>query len=139
MTAVTANQITNAKCPGGLVHGRAAAENLYANTIAFFDASTGYVTGNDNGGANQFAGIVREQVDNSGGSAGDLDVELWTTGVFYLAGTSLTQALVGDPIYAIDNYTIQASATSASRVGMAVEFVSATELGVAISIQDIGS
>lgn len=130
MAAVTANQITNHKGASVLIHGRAAAEHLYAGTLAYYIAASGYVTGDDAGGANQFAGIVREEVDNSGGSAGDLDVELWTEGVFYLTSSGLTQAIVGDAVYGIDNYTVQASATTASRVGTAVEFVSATEIGV---------
>lgn len=130
MTAVTANQITNMKNAGGLMHGKAAAVNLYAGTLAYSIAASGFITGDDAAGANQFMGVVREQVDNSGGSAGDLDVELYTEGVFYLPGSGFSQALVGDPIYGIDNYTVQASDTSASRVGTCQEFVSATEIGV---------
>lgn len=134
MAAVSANQVTKMVDACGLRKGKAAAENLYAGTIAFFNATTGYITGDDNAGANAFAGIVREQVDNSGGAAGDLDVELYTSGVAYLTGSSFTQASVGDLIYAIDNYTIQASATSAAKVGRAVDYVSATQLGVELNI-----
>lgn len=134
MTAVTANQITKMADAGGLRSGKAAAENLYAGTICFFNASTGFITGDDNGGANAFAGIVRQQCDNSGGSAGDLTVEFYTSGVAYLTGSSFTQATNGDLVYAIDNYTIQASGTSASKVGRVVDFVSATVVGVELNI-----
>lgn len=130
MAAVTANQITRHKGAGGLIAAKASNVNLYAGTLAYSIAASGFITGDDANGANPFMGIVKEQVDNSGGSAGDLDVELYTEGVFYLSGSSLTQALVGDAIYGIDNATVQASSTNASRVGTCVEFVSATEIGV---------
>ena len=134
MAAVTANQITLMQAAGRLTRSKAAAVNLYAGTLAFFDASTGYITNDDNAGANAFAGIVYQQCDNSGGSAGDLEVELYTDGIFRLTGSSFTQATNGDLVYAIDNYTIQASATSASKVGRVVNYVSATVVDVLINV-----
>lgn len=134
MAAVTANQITLMQAAGRLTRSKAAAVNLYAGTLAFFDASTGYITNDDNAGANAFAGIVYQQCDNSGGSAGDLEVELFTDGIFRLTGSSFTQATNGDLVYAIDNYTIQASSTSASKVGRVVNYVSATVVDVLINI-----
>ena len=134
MAAVTANQITFMQAAGRLTRSKAAAVNLYAGTLAFFDASTGYITNDDNAGANAFAGVVYQQCDNSGGSAGDLEVELYTDGIFRLTGSSFTQATNGDLVYAIDNYTIQASATSASKVGRVVNYVSATVVDVLINI-----
>jgi len=108
--------------------------NLYQNTIAFWDASTGYVTNDDNAGANAFAGIVYQQCDNSGGSAGDKVVELWTEGVLRLTGSSFTQATAGDLIYATDNFTTTATSTNASRIGRAVNYVSATQMDVMIDV-----
>lgn len=132
--AVTANQVVYNQGAGGRTQGKAAAVNLYQNTLAFYDASTGYVTNDDNAGANAFAGIVYEQVDNSGGSAGDKVVELWTEGVFRLTGTSFTQATAGDLIYASDNFTITASSSSTSRIGRAVNYVSSTQVDVMIDV-----
>ena len=134
MAAVTANQITLMQAAGRLTRSKAAAVNLYAGTLAFFDASTGYITNDDNAGANAFAGVVYQQCDNSGGSAGALEVELYTDGIFRLTGSSFTQATNGDLVYAIDNYTIQASATSASKVGRVVNYVSATVVDVLINV-----
>ena len=132
--AVTANQVVTMSDAGALTFGKAAAVNLYQNTIAFYDASTGYVTNDDNAGANAFAGIVYQQCDNSGGSAGDLPVQLWTEGVFRLTGSSFTQATAGDLIYATDNFTTTATSTSASRIGRAVNYVSATQMDVMIDV-----
>ena len=133
MAAVTANQITKSKDAGCKIAAKAAAsQNLYAGTLAF--SASGYASGDDNGGSNQFIGVVREQVDNSSGSAGDLNAELYTEGIFYLTGSGFSQATVGVAIYAIDNYTAQTSSTSASKIGTCVEYVSSTEIGVKIDV-----
>lgn len=132
--AVTANQVVLMQDAGDIVQAKAAAVNLYQNTIAFYDATTGFVTNDDNAGANAFAGIVYQQCDNSGGSAGDKVVELWTEGVFRLTGSSFTQGTAGDLIYATDNFTTTATSTSASRIGRAVNYVSATQMDVMIDI-----
>ena len=132
--AVSANQVVLMQDAGDITQCKAAAVNLYQNTIAFYDASTGFVTNDDNAGANAFAGIVYQQCDNSGGSAGDKVVELWTEGVFRLTGSSFTQAIAGDLIYATDNFVITATSTNASRIGRAVNFVSATQMDVMIDV-----
>jgi len=132
--AVSANQVVTMSDNGALIQGKASNVNLYQNTLAFWDASTGYVTNDDNAGANAFAGIVYQQCDNSGGSAGDKVVELWTEGVFRLTGSSFTQATAGDLIYATDNFVITATSTSASRIGRAVNYVSATQVDVMIDV-----
>ena len=134
MAAVTANQLIKARNPGSLVAIPAAAERLYAGTMAFYNATTGFATGDDNGGANHFAGIVKDDTDNSGGSAGDLSVECYQDGEFELVGSSFVQADAGDKAYAIDNFTIQKSATTATFVGRITEFVSATKLMVKLAV-----
>ena len=132
--AVTANQVVLMQDAENIIQCKAAAVNLYQNTIAFWDASTGFVTNDDNAGANAFAGIVYQQCDNSGGSAGDKVVELYTEGVFRLTGSSFTQGTAGDLIYATDNFTTTATSTSASRIGRAVNYVSATQMDVMIDV-----
>lgn len=129
--AVTANQVLTRR-GADLTSGKAAAVNLYAGTFAFYDASTGYVTNDDNSGANAFAGIVYQQCDNSGGSAGDLSVELITEGQVLVTGSGFSQATVGDAIYASDNYTATASSSSTSLIGRCTDFVSSTQVYVSI-------
>ena len=132
--AVTANQVVLMQDAENIIQCKAAAVNLYQNTLAFWDASTGYITNDDNAGANAFAGVVYQQCDNSGGSAGDKVVELYTEGVFRLTGSSFTQATAGDLIYATDNFTTTATSTNASRIGRAVNYVSATQVDVMIDV-----
>ena len=134
MAAVTENKlIVGKRFEGSRVSYPAAAERLYQGTLAFIAAASGFLTGDDNGGANKLAGIVIEECDNSAGSAGDLNCEVYSRGEFELVGSGFNQASVGDKIYAIDNYTTQASATSATLVGHATEYTSATKLTIDIS------
>src|SRR3990167_8551147 len=130
MAAVTANQLITrqAGCKGS---GPAAAVRLYAGTLAFWNAS-GYVDDDDAAGVNAFAGVNIEDRDNSGGSAGDLDAEFWTEGVFELVGTGFTQGTVGSDIYASDNYTVTTTSAGNTFIGRCVGFVSTTKILVKI-------
>ena len=132
MAAVTANQL-RPRCqdPGMLRHcGVIASMHLYSGTLAYYDATTGYLTDTDDNGANKFAGIVENEVDNSSGASGALTAEFWTGGSYELTGSGFTQADVGKAVYGIDNATIQLSLTNASRVGTCDGFVSSTKLNV---------
>lgn len=135
--AVTANQLRpTTQDPGMLRHcGVLAAKHLYSGTLAFYDATTGYLTDDDAAGANKFAGIVENEVDNSGGAGGALTAEFWTGGSYELTGSGFTQADVGKAIYATDNYTITTSSATAARVGTCDGFVSATKLNVRLIAQ----
>lgn len=133
--AVTENQLIAAQGAGGLQKGLVVASmTLYQGTLAFSVAASGYITDAIAAGANHFMGIVKEKVDNSGGSSGDKAVELYTKGRFRMFGSSFTQALVGDKIYAIDNFTVDATSASQTLVGRCVEFISDTEIVVDIEV-----
>ena len=133
MAAVTENKLIVGKgFAGSEVSYKVAAEHIYGGTLAFVSATTGFLTGDDNGGANAFAGVTKDECDNSGGSAGDLSVEVYSRGEFLLTGSSFVQATVRDKVYAIDNYTTQASSSSATLVGICTELRSATQIMVDI-------
>lgn len=139
--AATTNQLIEAQAAGGLIGVPVAASTtIYQGTMNFFNrtsgAQEGYLTGDDNGGANTFAGIARAEVDNSAGSAGDKDAELYTEGSFVLTGSGFTQANNGDIAYATDNYTVTPSSGSAVRIGRFVEYISATRMRVKIDVQE---
>ena len=133
--AVTANQLIAARNPGGLISAPVAASTrLYQGTMSFAVAASGYADDDTATGANAFLGIVKDDTDNSSGSAGDKTAELYTDGIFELAGSGFTQALVGDKIYASDNFTVTATSTNNTMIGRCVEFVSATKLRVQILV-----
>lgn len=133
--AVTANQITRRAdgCLGSLPV--AASTRLYEGTLAFID-SNGRAAATTGSGANDFAGVVKEEVDNSSGAAGAKSVELHQQGVFHLVGSGFTQADVGKDCWATDNYTIVvADTTNAVKIGKVVGYISATVLAIAIDVK----
>ena len=110
----------------------AASTTIYEGTMFFINAA-GYAVGDTGTGANRFGGIAIAKADNSSGAAGDVRVEGWRTGVFELVGSSFSQADVGKVAYASDNWTITTTySASAVRLGLVQEYVSATNLRVAI-------
>jgi hypothetical protein len=82
-----------------------------------------------------FAGICTGDVDNSGGSAGDLEARVFTSGAFLLTtnGTGLSVADVGSKVYASDSATCSPyQASNEVEIGKIVEVVSATSAWVQI-------
>ena len=75
-----------------------------------------------------FVGVAAEKVDNSGGSDGDDYVKVHTRGLFKMAATSITQVMVGEMMYLVDDQTFDdVPGTYGIPVGILVEYVSATE------------
>lgn len=138
--AVTANQIIKAQDAGALqAVPVAASTHIYQGTIVFHErtsgASEGCALGDDDGGANDFAGIAAQEADNSSGSDADLGVEVFQEGVFELQGSGFGRHNVGDLAYATDNFTVTASSSSATKIGKFVEYISATRMMVKIDKQ----
>jgi len=78
-------------------------------------------------------GILRGEVDNSTGSAGDKAVEVLRGVCVELNGTGLTQASVGATAYASDNDTISdTDGGTDCPVGEIVSVISATRALVAV-------
>ncbi|MGB2985845.1 MAG: capsid cement protein [Phycisphaerae bacterium] len=68
-----------------------------------------------------FVGIAYEEMDNTGGSAGDKSVRIYTLGDFghALSGAAVTN--IGDAVYASADDTLTFTSTSNSYVGHAVD------------------
>lgn len=129
--AVTANQLIKRQgtCKG--TAPVAASTTIYQGTLVF--GASGYADDDTASGLNPFLGVAIEKKDNSSGSAGDLNLELWKGGVFELSGSGFSQSSVGDPVYATDNYTITTTPTEAGvKIGTVSEYVSATKARVQI-------
>jgi len=126
MGAVAADQLITAREPRSLRQVKVeAGEVLYAGTLCFLDAD-GYAT--PTAGGLRFAGVVRKLADNTGGADGDIEAEVYTEGTFVIPFSSVAQAdLTPGLAYATDNYTVTATATSNSFVGI-VERVFGTSL-----------
>ncbi len=131
--AVTANQLITRQDGCKRSYPVAASTRIYQGTLVFQDADGNAASGTATG-VNGFIGIANEDVDNSGGSAGDKKVEVLTSGDFVLVGAgTYTQADVGLLIYGDDNYTINVAIGSTSvPIGLSVGLVSGTKLVVRI-------
>lgn len=135
--AVSANQLIQAQDPGGrrsIPVG--AAIHIYQGTMVFVEqtsgAGAGYASDIIDGGTNDFFGIAVAEADNSGGSAGDINVEVYTLGAFVLVGVGFAQEQVGDLAYATDNYVITSVSSSMAPIGSFSEFISSTKMRVDI-------
>lgn len=137
--AVTANQIVKRQDGCRRSYPVAASTNIYEGTLVFINAA-GNADDDTATGVNAFAGIAVRQADNSSGSAGDIDVEVYTEGDFELTGTSLALTDNGMPIYADDNYACVLSLGATSvRIGTVVRSVSTTKAIVAIKPNQVGA
>lgn len=132
--AVTANQLIAMQDGDLSSYPVAATIHHYQGTLAFVTAA-GYSSDVVASGANVFAGIVITEADNSSGSSGDINVELYSEGDFELTGSGFSQATVGEDIYASDNYTVTTSNSSTSFVGECVAYVSSTRIMVRVKKQ----
>jgi hypothetical protein len=113
----------------------AASTRLYQGSLAYFNAA-GNVDDDVAAGVNFFAGVSIADYNNSSGSAGDVDAEFWTEGVFDLVGSGFTLGTVGSDIYGSDNYTVTTSSTNTTFLGRCVGFVSTTNILVKIMVHN---
>jgi hypothetical protein len=132
--SVTINQIP---CMQGTLDGNgpvAASTHIYYNTLVFWALATGLIDDDTGLGANAFAGISKQEVDNSNGAASALTCEFYREGIHKLAGTGFTQASVGLAVYAVDNFTVTTDGATAGavRIGVCTSLVSATAIMVEI-------
>ena len=110
-----------------------AGESIYSGTIVMADTDGYAVPGADTASC-IFLGIAADTVTNSGAD-GAVDVAVYTEGTFELAfsGTA-TQAVLGDPVYIVDNNTVALVGTTTNDVlvGKVVEFIDASTVRVKI-------
>lgn len=136
MGVLTADRITAAK-DAGVKSYPMGDDIVYKGSFVTLNTSGYVVAGQDSAGY-RFAGVAVEQGNNAGGSNGDVWVRCYTEGVFLMAATSITQAMVGQMMYLVDDQTFDESGgTYKIPVGVLVEYVSATsgwvDIGPAIA------
>jgi hypothetical protein len=106
----------------------AAATKIYAGSLVCVNSAGLAVPAADAAGY-AFAGVAQEQVDNGSGANGAKMVRVRRTGVFEFDALSLTQAMVGQPMYAVDDHTFDdaSGAINDVKVGVLVKYASATK------------
>jgi len=106
----------------------AAGAKIYAGSLVCANTS-GYVTPAADTAGLKFLGVALEQVDNTAGANGAKSVRVRRTGVFEFAATSISQAMLGDPMYLVDDQTFDdaAGTTNDIRAGVLMKYISATK------------
>jgi hypothetical protein len=128
MAALTKDRATPYREGIEVAYAVAAAVKIYAGSLVCADADGFAVPAADTSGY-RLAGVALEQVDNSGGADGAKSVRVRRHGIFEFDATSITQAMVGDPMYAVDDHTFDDAAgpTNDVKVGVLVKYGSATK------------
>jgi hypothetical protein len=106
----------------------AAATKIYAGSLVCLNGDGFGVPAADASGF-RFVGVAMEQQDNGSGANGEKVVRVRRTGVFEFDAASITQAMAGDAMYALDDHSFDdaAGATNDVKVGVLVKYVSATK------------
>ncbi|WP_437225009.1 hypothetical protein SH661x_000419 [Planctomicrobium sp. SH661] len=131
--AATANATIKSRAAERADYPIAATTHIYQSQLTFLDSS-GNLSGSVNSGLNQFAGVAVEEVDNSGGQAGDERAAVYQSGAFLLTGSGFAAGDVGKSVFATDSNTISLAAAGRPRVGTIVEYVSATLVWVKLEV-----
>jgi hypothetical protein len=106
----------------------AANTKIYAGSLVCANASGYAVPASDSAGL-RFLGVALEQMDNTGGANGAKKVRVRRTGAFEFDAASITQAMVGTPMYVVDDHTIDDASGPINdiRLGILVKYVSDTK------------
>jgi predicted RecA/RadA family phage recombinase len=128
MSALTRDRATSYREGIEVEFPVAATTKIYAGSMVCVNAA-GYAAPAADTSGYRFVGVAMEQVDNSSGAAGAETVRLRRVGVFEFDGASLTQAKVGNAMYAVDDQTFADAATTTNdiKVGVLVKYVSTTK------------
>jgi hypothetical protein len=127
MAALTKDRATSYREGVEIDFPVAATTKIYAGSLVCVNASGYAVPAADTAGL-KFIGVALQQLDNSTGADGDKSLRIRRLGVFEFDAASITQAMVGDPMYAVDDHTFDDAAgpTNDVKVGVLVKYASAT-------------
>jgi hypothetical protein len=128
MAALTKDRATPYREGVEVAYPVAAAVKIYAGSLVCANTS-GYAAPAADTSGYRLAGVALEQVDNTDGGDGAKSVRLRRHGIFEFDAASITQAMVGDPMYAVDDQTFDDAAgpTNDVKVGVLVKYGSATK------------
>jgi len=105
----------------------AANTKIFAGSLVCTNASGFAVPAADSAGY-RFMGVALEQMDNSTGANGAKVVRLRRAGIFLFDAASITQAMVGTPMYVVDDHTFDDASGPLNdiRIGLLMKYVSNT-------------
>ena len=128
MAALTADRNTQSKRGDLMIYPVEAGEVIYKGALVSVD-DDGYLMPGQDTAAHRCVGVADEKVDNTGGADGALSCRVRSGEKYRFAATSITQAMVGDAMFIVDDQTFDdaAGATNDVPCGRLVEYISATE------------
>lgn len=125
--ALSADRITAVKNPGLQSYPVKATTKIYGGSIVAID-STGFAIPAADAASLVVVGLCQNQADNSAGQDGDIRVRVEGPIRARLKATSITQAMVGLPMYVVDDETFDdAVGNNGVFAGILDEYISATE------------
>ncbi len=136
MAALTANRNTNSREATQKSYPVAAVK-IYKGSLVAINVA-GFATPATNTAGLTVVGVADELVDNSAGAAGDKNIRVQSGRAFLFAATSITQAMVGEVMYVVDDQTFDDVAAEV-KAGRLVEYVSATSGWIAIPMGGIAT
>lgn len=125
MTALSADANRKSRVAGIRSYPVAASTQIYKGALVAID-SDGFLIPGANTAGIQIVGVADENVDNNPGSDGDKDCRVISDRAFLFTASDITQAMLGDMMFCVDDNTIDDAASNSIPVGRLVEFVSAT-------------
>lgn len=134
MADITERKASTDRQDGQILSFKVAVAKIYEGALVAINAA-GYADNAGDDANTVVVGVADETVDNSGGSAGDLEIKVRRSGVFnFVAGFSAAQSDVNSLAYASDNQTVNLAAnlTNDVLVGRIVEVVSSSKVRVDI-------
>jgi len=126
MAALTVDRNTQSREANLKEYPVAASKIFKGSIVALNDA--GFAKAAADAANDRVIGVADEFVDNSAGAAGDKKIRVVSGRAFKFAATAITQALVGDVMYVVDDQTFDdAKGTNGVPCGRLIDFVSTTE------------
>jgi len=110
---------------------------IYSGGLVGID-SAGFAVAGANAAALKIVGVAKNTVDNTGGADGALRVNV-EEGLFLFGATAITQAMVGQMMYVVDDQTFDdALGTNGNKAGRLIEFVSTTSGWILVTPSGVG-
>lgn len=132
MAALTKDRDTARRQGEDFQHPVAAAKKIFAGSIVMLNA-TGYATPGAVATTLKPAGVAQEQVDNSAGADGDVNVNV-RKGVFRFANDgTVARADIGGTAYVVDDQTVADNDGTGTRSALG-EIVDVDSVGVWVKI-----
>ena len=139
MTALAADRQTEMKERGVKWYPVAASTLIYDGAMVAIN-SGGYAIPAADAASLKVVGIAENRADNSSGSNGDIKVTVRAPIIGRFAATSITQAMVGQMMYVVDDQTFDdAAGTNGVKAGKLVEFISTTEGWILVREAGVGA